>query len=50
MDYYTTPTDTNYHSIRYLYYEYESDLEIYDVNFEELEEEHTINTTEYAGL
>lgn len=37
-------------SITYLYYEYATDEEIYDINLEELEYNYTINITEDNAL
>lgn len=50
MEYYTTSTDFNLQTISYLYWEYETDEEIYEINVEDLLEDESINITNYEGI
>jgi hypothetical protein len=48
MVYTISTTELKPLTINYLYWEYETEEEILDINFEELEENYTINITEDA--
>jgi hypothetical protein len=48
MVYTSSTTSLKSVTIKYLYWEYERDEEIYDINLEELEETHTLNLTDYG--
>lgn len=50
MVYIISTTELNPVSITYLYYEYETNEEIYDINLEELQYNYTINITDDAAL
>ena len=50
MVYTISTTELKPVSITYLYYEYETNEEIYDINLEELEYNYTFNITDDAAL